>query len=93
MNGLILAPKISEKAIGLAEQGRYVFEVPTATNKIEVARAVEATFKVKVTDVNMMITKGKLKRFRQIKGQRRDIKKAVVTLKKGDKITLFEGAK
>lgn len=93
MNGLILTPKISEKAINLAEQGRYVFEVPTSTNKVEVARAVESVFKVKVTDVNMMITKGKLKRFRQIKGKRRDIKKAIVTLKKGDTIKLFEGAK
>ena len=93
MNGLILTPKISEKAIGLAEQGRYVFEVPTTTNKIQVARAVEATFKVKVTDVNMLIAKGKVKKFRQITGTRRNIKKAIVTLKKGDSIKLFEGAK
>lgn len=92
MNGLILSPKISEKAIALAESGRYVFEVPKATNKVAVAHAVEATFKVKVTGVNMMVTKGKVKKFRQVSGARRDIKKAIVTLKKGDSIKLFEGA-
>ncbi|HSX00650.1 MAG TPA: 50S ribosomal protein L23, partial [Candidatus Saccharimonas sp.] len=43
--------------------------------------------------VNMLVTKGKVKRFRQITGQRRDVKKAIVTLKKGDSIKLFEGAK
>ena len=87
-----LSPKISEKAIALAERGQYVFEVPTSTNKIAVAHAVEAAFKVKVTEVNMMVVKGKEKQFRRHVGRRRDIKKAIVTLKKGDSIKLFEGA-
>ncbi|HSX15040.1 MAG TPA: 50S ribosomal protein L23 [Candidatus Saccharimonadales bacterium] len=90
---LILTPKISEKAIAQAEAGKYVFEVPTATNKVEVAHAVEAAFKVKVTDVNMLITKGKVKQFKRQSGRRADVKKAIVTLKKGDSIKLFEGAK
>lgn len=90
---ILLTPKISEKAIGLAERGTYVFEVPTSANKIEVARAVEAAFKVNVTSVNMLIVKGKLKRFRQVKGRQKDVKKAVVTVKHGQKITLFEVAK
>ncbi len=89
---LILTPKISEKAIGLAESGKYVFEVPTRANKVEVAHAVENSFKVKVTGVNMLVVKGKAKQFRQVKGQRADTKKAIVTLKKGDSIKLFEGA-
>jgi large subunit ribosomal protein L23 len=89
---VMLTPKISEKAIALAERGTYIFEVPVSTNKIEVARAVESAFKVNVTGVNMLIVKGKLKRFRQVKGRQRDIKKAVVTVKRGQKITLFEGA-
>jgi large subunit ribosomal protein L23 len=92
MSQMILTPKISEKAIYLAERGIYVFEVPTSANKIEVAKAVEAAFKVNVTDVNMTIIKGKLKRFKQIKGRRQDIKKAMIKLQKGQKITLFEGA-
>ena len=62
MNHIVLTPKISEKAIYLAERGIYVFEVPTSTNKIEVTKAVEAAFKVNVTDVNMVTIKGKLKR-------------------------------
>lgn len=92
MSQLILTPKISEKAIYLAERGIYVFEVPTSTNKIEVARAVEAAFKVNVTDVNMVITKGKLKRYKQILGRQKDVKKAMIKLQKGQKISLFEGA-
>jgi len=93
MSMVTLTPKISEKAIALAERGIYVFEVPTSTNKIEVAKAVESTFKVNVTDVNMVITKGKVKRFKQVKGRQKDIKKAMVKVKAGQSIALFEGAK
>ena len=93
MSQLILTPKISEKAISLAERGIYVFEVPTSTNKIEVAKAVEAAFKVNVTDVNMVITKGKLKRFKQKLGRQKDVKKAMVKVKAGQSIALFEVAK
>jgi large subunit ribosomal protein L23 len=93
MSQLLLTPKISEKAIYLAERGIYVFEVPTSTNKIEVAKAVEAAFKVNVTDVNIVIHKGKLKRFKQKLGRQKDTKKAMVKLKAGQSIALFEGAK
>lgn len=89
---MALIPRVSEKAIALADQGTYVFEVPTSTNKIEVAKAVEAAFKVKVTAVNMMILKGKptSKRYGKNAGPRKDVKKAFVTLKAGQKIALFE---
>ncbi len=93
MTQLLLTPKISEKAISLAERGIYVFEVPTSTNKIEVAKAVEAAFKVNVVDVNMVVVKGKLKRYKQVFGRQKDIKKAMVKLKAGQRLTLFEGAK
>lgn len=93
MSQMLLTPKISEKAIYLAERGIYVFEVPADANKIEVAKAVEAAFKVNVTDVNIVITKGKLKRYKQIMGRQKDIKKAMVKLTAGQKIDLFEGAK
>ncbi len=88
-----LAPRVSEKAIGLAEHGTYVFDVPTAANKIEIAKAVESAFKVEVRDVNIMIVKGKVKRFRKMIGREKNTKKAMVTLKQGQKIALFEGAK
>jgi large subunit ribosomal protein L23 len=90
---LVVTPKISEKAIYLAERGRYVFEVPMSANKIEIAKAVEEAFKVKVVTVNIVITKGKAKRFRQIKGTQKDVKKAIIKLKTGQSIGLFEGAK
>lgn len=93
MSHVILTPKISEKAIYLADRGIFIFEVPTSTNKIEVAKAVEAQFKVNVTDVNMVIAKGKVKRFKQVFGRQKDTKKAMVKLKAGQKIELFEGAK
>ena len=93
MSQLILTPKISEKAMMLAEGGIYVFEVPSSTNKIEITKAVEAAFKVDVIDVNIIIAKGKLKRYRQMPGRQRDIKKALVKVKAGQSIALFEGAK
>jgi large subunit ribosomal protein L23 len=92
MSQMILTPKISEKAMYMAERGIYIFEVPTSANKIEVAKVIESTFKVNVTDVNMIIAKGKLKRYKQIKGRQKDIKKAMVKLQAGQKIALFEGA-
>lgn len=93
MSQLLLTPKISEKAIHLAERSIYVFEVPTSANKIEVTKAIEAAFKVNVVSVNMLVHKGKLKRFRQVFGRQKDTKKAMVKLKPGQSIALFEGAK
>lgn len=90
---LRLSPRISEKAIALAEQGVYVFDVPTSSNKIEVAKAVAAKFKVEVVAVNMMIAKGKVKTFKRIIGRQNDTKKALVRLKAGQSIKLFEGSK
>ena len=93
MHAMILTPKISEKAIYLAERGIYVFEVPSDANKIEVAKAVEAAFKVHVTDVNIVIAKGKVKRFKQMVGREGNVKKAMVKINAGEKIALFEVAK
>lgn len=93
MTQMILTPKISEKAMYMAERGIYIFEVPMDANKIEVAKAIEATFKVNVTDVNMIVAKGKVKRFRRFLGRERDVKKAMIKLKAGQSIALFEGAK
>ena len=90
---MILTPRISEKSIGMAEKGVYVFEVPSNANKHEVAKAVTAQYKVEVTDVNIMIHKGKVKRFRRVLGRQSDTKKAMVKVKSGQTIPLFEGAK
>ncbi|MFI5240255.1 MAG: 50S ribosomal protein L23 [Candidatus Saccharimonadia bacterium] len=93
MSNFVILPRISEKAIMLAERNSYVFEVPILSNKIEIARAIEQAFKVEVTSVNTITHKGKSKRFKKILGQERDTKKAIVTVKKGQSIALFEGAK
>lgn len=90
---MILVPRISEKAVGSAEEGIYVFEVPTSANKIEIEKALKEQFKVDAISVNTMILKGKTKRFQKQLGRQKDTKKAVVRLKKGQTIALFEGAK
>lgn len=87
-----IAPHISEKAVALAENGVFVFDVPADANKINVAQAIEKAFKVEVVDVNMLVAKGKVKRFQKTTGRRKDVKKAYVTLKKGQKLPFFEGA-
>jgi large subunit ribosomal protein L23 len=84
---LIRGPVITEKASEKMERdGTYSFEVDIRANKIEIRRAVEAAFKVTVTRVNTVSARGKLKRVRWQTGKTPDWKKAMVTLKKGDKI-------
>jgi large subunit ribosomal protein L23 len=84
---VIRGPVITEKASGKMERdGTYSFEVDSRANKIEIRRAVEGAFKVTVTRVNTVSARGKLKRVRWQTGKTPDWKKAMVTLKKGDKI-------
>jgi large subunit ribosomal protein L23 len=86
-------PLITEKSTFLQDrQNKYAFEVDMRANKVQVRSAVERSFSVKVTDVNMIMVKGKRKRFGRRITRRPSWKKAVVSLKAGDKIQLFEGA-
>jgi len=87
----IVAPIVTEKATILSEHSQVVFEVPLSATKSEIKEAVEQLFKVSVTAVNTMRQKGKVKRFRGHAGRRKDIKKAVVTLKDGDVIDIATG--
>jgi large subunit ribosomal protein L23 len=87
----ILKPMITEKATLLSEHGKVVFQVPLTATKPEIAKAVEELFKVKVEKVNTLRLKGKNKRFRGVKGERSDVKKAVVTLKDGHSIDVTTG--
>ncbi len=87
----ILAPVITEKATYLSEQNKVVFRVADDATKDEIAAAVEALFKVKVTKVNTLNVKGKTKRFRGRVGQRSDVKKAIVTLADGQSIDITTG--
>jgi len=88
---VIRRPLVTEKNTVLQAQGKYAFEVASAANKVMVKDAVEKAFKVTVITVNMMTVRGKEKRVgrRLVAGS--PWKKAVVTLKAGDKITIFEG--
>lgn len=88
---ILVRPLVTEKSTELANQGKYVFAVDPGANKHSVANAVKSLYGVKVIDVNMLVIRGKVKTFGRNIGKRKDIKKAIVTLAKGQKITVFEG--
>ena len=86
-------PLITEKSTILQDgHNKYAFEVDARANKAQVKTAVERSFSVSVSDVNVMMVRGKRKRFGRKMTKRPSWKKAVVSLKAGDKIQLFEGA-
>ena len=90
---VLLRPLITEKSTILQDgQNKYAFQVDSRANKVQVKTAVEESFSVKVTEVNMLTVKGKRKRFGRKLVQKPSWKKAVVSLRAGDKIQLFEGA-
>ncbi len=82
---LIIAPLVTEKSNGMVAEKKYVFKVKPDAGKIEIGRAIEELFKVKVKSVNIMNYSGKPKRAGRsaIMGKRPDWKKAVVTLSEG----------
>ncbi len=84
-------PLITEKNTVLQEQGKYAFEVAKSANKVQVKQAVEKAFKVKVNSVNMMTVPGREKRVGRRVALTPPWKKAIVTLKTGEKIEFFEG--
>ncbi len=87
----IIRPMITEKSTILQESGKYVFLVALNANKVEIKQAVESAFGVDVLDVNITKNRGKSKRFGPRFKKMPDIKKAVVTLKRGDRIQIIEG--
>ena len=89
---IIRAPLISEKGSFLAERSQVLFKVRPDANKIEVRKAVETLFKVKVVKVRMARYLGKLRRVGKSMGRRPAWKKAYITLREGDKIDFFGGA-
>ncbi len=90
---IIKRPLVTEKSSRQKEsRNQYVFEVHPRANKIEIKRAVEQLFKVRVDRVNVLGVHGKMKRLGRNVGRRPDWKKAIVRLREGDRIDLFEGA-
>lgn len=88
---IILRPLVTEKGSKLREVGnKYLFSVAPDANRIEIKRAVEEIFRVKVKSVRTIVMHGKVKRMGIFAGKRPDWKKAVVTLAEGQSIDLFE---
>ena len=88
---IIRKPIVTEKATKLSEFNKVVFEVALKSNKNEIKDAIEKLFSVKVKAVNIINTKGKVKRFKGGLGKRNDIKKAVITLVEGNTIDISAG--
>ncbi|MBI2909908.1 MAG: 50S ribosomal protein L23 [Chloroflexi bacterium] len=84
-------PIVTEKTTSLQAQNKYAFEVVKGANKPLVKEAVERAFNVTVEDVNIMIVHGRMRRIGKHRGMTPSWKKAIVTLKQGHKIELFEG--
>jgi len=90
-HSIILAPVQSERSFQGLEHQRYTFKVHPSADKLQIRTAVEEAFGVTVTSVNTATTKPKPKRRGLFKGTRSGYKKAIVTLKAGDSIQIFEG--
>ena len=94
MTGILKRPIVTEKITALQDRRQFSFEVTPDANKIQIAQAVEKKFKVTVTSVRTMVVKGKRKtqltRRGRFEGRKATWKKAIVTLKEGDKIDYFE---
>lgn len=80
---VILAPVASEKSARLEDEGKYVFIVDPRANKTEIKNAVEAIFHVKVDSVNTQNRQGKARRTRDGIGRRKNVKRAIITLREG----------
>ncbi|MDE2311981.1 MAG: 50S ribosomal protein L23 [Patescibacteria group bacterium] len=86
---VLWGPRVSEKSGRLTESGKYVFNVAKSANKVEIKKAVEKAYHVNVTQVNIINNKAKARNYGRAVGHTSPFKKAVITLKKGQKI---EGA-
>ena len=91
MYDVILAPVVTEKSTRVSEHNQVVFRVRKDATKPEIKAAIEGLFGVKVTAVNTLLQKGKMKRFKGRVGFRSDVKKAIVTLAEGRNIDVTTG--
>lgn len=90
LSDVIIKPIVTEKSTFLADSGKYVFKVAPSANKLLIMDAIEEIFKVKPISVNISVVRSRLKRNKYKIGLKSGWKKAIVTLKKGDKIELFD---
>lgn len=87
---VLIKPIVTERSTGLMEQNKYTFKVDKNANKIEIKHAVETIFKVNVVEVTTMNVAGKLKRQGRTAGLTPAWKKAIVTIKAGQRLPIFE---
>ena len=88
---IIVNPVVTEKSTLLQEKGKYTFDVYKSSSKTDIIRAIESAIDVKVDSVNTFNIKGKTRRVGRNLAKRPDKKRAIVTLKSGESIQLFEG--
>ena len=88
---VIVSPAITEKTTMASERNQVIFNVARKATKSDIKAAVEALFSVKVTAVNTLVRKGKMKRFRGTVGRLSDVKRAIVTLADGHSIDVATG--
>ncbi|MGB9886550.1 MAG: 50S ribosomal protein L23 [Moorellales bacterium] len=88
---IIIRPVVTEKSTRLMAENKYTFYVHPQATKVDIRRAVEELFHVTVVKVNTMKVRGKRRRLGRIIGRTSDRKKAIVTLKPGDKIEIIQG--
>ena len=91
-NQVLLAPVVSEKSYELIEQRKYAFRVHPDAHKTQIRQAVEELFEVRVQAVNVIKVQPKPKRRGLVRGKKPGWKKAIVQLREGDTIEIFEGA-
>jgi large subunit ribosomal protein L23 len=91
-NEVLLAPVVSEKSYSQIEQRKYTFKVHQDAHKTQIRQAVEQLFEVKVADVKVLKVQAKPKRRGLSKGKRPGWKKAIVQLREGESIEIFQGA-
>jgi len=88
---VLVKPLVTEKAAELGSENKYVFEVSKSANKIEIAEAIQEVYGIKPVRINIVGMKGKNIRYGRMTGKRKDWKKAVITLPKGQSINIYEG--
>jgi len=88
---VLIKPLVTEKAGDIGALGKYVFAINPGMNKVEVKKAIRTIYNVEPTKVNIANFSGKKVRYGRVKGKTKSWKKAIVTLKPGDKIEVYEG--
>lgn len=92
LSHILVRPHITEKSTGMKILNKYVVEVETRVNKLEIKKAIKKLFGVAPLRINSLRVSGKIKRYGKNSGKTKDRKKVVITLKEGDKIDVGEGS-